>query len=268
MERLLVNEVNKGLMAVGRKCTICHHPEVGQIDKLIRDGVSFRGIAGRVENTTQASLHRHANEHLGFELKAVITEQRMERAVNVHAEFDALLQDAVRLKTAAMEYLSDPFDPLKTLITPHADEIEVVYLDWSDMTEGENPKPKRKRAPLSELLRAIKTESEYEPDKVTIKHVDLRKFALDCLARAESLGDKFAQLAGLYKEPQKNDERTRLLDAIQRVQRTEGIEFADAWAYIARKQQETGTVLFSPAVMNEVAKQNSVHVPQELGGVQ
>jgi hypothetical protein len=168
---------------VGRKCSICTHKQVGQINKAIAEGVSFRRISSQFGMSDQ-SAKRHTENCLKLELQAAIAFAR-------------------QLRIAAREYLSDPNDPLKMAILPRAEEIDVVYFDYNDMTGGENPMPKKKTAKLAVLIQKVEDVRNFEADKFTIKHYDLRKFALDAISTTDACIDKFAKLAGLYVDKDK-----------------------------------------------------------------
>lgn len=246
------------------KCKTCLDPNVGQINTLLKEGVSFRNIAKQVgSDGSYSSIVRHA-EHLGLEMGVIVKEKLVKQAINVHDEFGEQLQFAKRLRTAAEEYLSHPDDPLRLVLMPRADEIEVVYYDNNDLTDGDRPKPKKKSGDLQTLLYSLAAPDsmvdEYakdtakeklvdvgdpdqmfeetwdaarryfvqerqsidrEADKVTIKHVDLRKFALDAINTTDTCIDKFAKLTGAYQQDKPNDrnveEEFKLL--LQRIQK-------------------------------------------------
>jgi hypothetical protein len=179
---------------VGRKCSICTHKKVGQINKAIAEGVSFRNVVERF-GLALGSVHRHTEKCLQLALAAVTEQKLVEQGIDVHKEFEEQLEFAKQLRIAAKEYLASPDDPLKLILTPRADEIEVVYYDHNDLFMG---LPKKKKAQLSVLLESLSTEAGFEPDKYSIKHVDMRKFALDAIATADICIDKFAKLAGMY----------------------------------------------------------------------
>ena len=199
-----------------RTCTICKHPKVTQINSEIAQGDTLRGIASRY-GPSNTSVMRHAEKCLGSTLATRVEQNRERQAIDVHKEFEENLAFAKRLRIAAEEYLADPVDSLKLAIIPHADEIDVTYYDQFDLTDGDFPKPKKKTAKLSQLLTkageveavwretndanaAVQTITLLETEKVNIKHVDLRSFALDAIRAVDTCIDKFAKLAKLYDE--------------------------------------------------------------------
>lgn len=189
--------------STGRKCSICSHAAAKKINSEVRAGRSFRGISLKY-GMSDTSVGRHAENCLGLSLRAVIEQGKIAQAIDVHAEFEEQLAFAKKLRYAAEEYLSDTHDPLKLALLPRADEIDVVYFDWSDMVGGESGQPKKKTAVLAQLLATLK-HGTFEPDKVTIKHVDIRKFALDALDKADMCIDKFAKLSGAYQQDRRNE---------------------------------------------------------------
>lgn len=185
------------------KCKACQHPDVKTINSQIRSSVSLRDIA-RQFNLSKDGVHRHIEACLELTIGALIKEKKVKQAINVYEEFLEQLEFAKELRIAAREYLSNPNDPLKLIIIPRADEIDVVYFDYAERDERGNPK--KKTANLHALLQRIECDegTAFEPDKVQIKHVDLRKFALDAINTADTCIDKFAKLGGAYQQDQKN----------------------------------------------------------------
>lgn len=192
-----------------------------------------------------------SSSQVGIDVNAAFTRAAEkltnELTVNVRREFHDQLKFAKKLRMAAEEYLSDPDDPLKLVIMPRADEIEVVYYDNCDMTGGDNPQPKKKKGNLQSLLAMLAGPGEIQDewardtaqkkltdigdpdemfnatweaarnyfvgerqsidrdaDKVTIKHIDLRKFALDAINTTDTCIDKFAKLGGDYTKDKNN----------------------------------------------------------------
>ncbi len=140
---------------------------------------------------------------------AQVNKKAEKELIDVYAEFTDQLAFAKQLKQAARDFLSDTDDPLKLLIVPQAHEIEVVYYDHNDLETigfGENAvtRPKKKKAQLSVILQSLADEG-MEPDKFTIKTVDIRKFALDAIATADMCIDKFARMGGAYQKDKSNE---------------------------------------------------------------
>lgn len=193
---------------VGRKCTVCTHPDAVEINKTITEGVSFRNIE-RQYGMHYSSVARHVEGCLDLDLRSIADAQVAKFKVDVYEEFSDQLAFAKQLKQAARDFLSDTDDPLKLLIVPQAHEIEVVYYDHNDLETigfGENAvtRPKKKKAQLSVILQSLADEG-MEPDKFTIKTVDIRKFALDAIATADMCIDKFARMGGAYQKDKSNE---------------------------------------------------------------
>jgi hypothetical protein len=194
--------------STGRKCSICTHADVDKINSQIQGGQSLRSISLEI-GISDVSVHRHTNNCLNLELKALIQEKKREQAINVYNEFAEQLEFAKRLRIAAEEYLAYPEDPLRLALIPRADEIEVVYYDYAEVEPGTKDKPKKKSATLAMLLLKLADIPGFEnAEKVSIKHVDLRTFALNALNTADNCIDRFAQLGGEYQRPRENKQTT------------------------------------------------------------
>ncbi|MGI6308457.1 MAG: hypothetical protein ACOX1X_07690 [Dethiobacteria bacterium] len=81
----------------GRKCTICEHAKVNEINKALLAGDSFRNIAKRYGVST-AALHRHKSNHI----PAALTQAREAKEV---AQADNLLAQVQELQAKALSIL-------------------------------------------------------------------------------------------------------------------------------------------------------------------
>ncbi len=187
---------------MAQRCKTCAHPQVKAINRAALQGRSLRAIAEQHGPLSHVSLSRHLEGCLKVELGAVIQQHKNNQAVDVKAEFEEQLAFAKSLRRAAEQYLTSDTDPLKLVLIPRADEIDVTYYDFQDKTEkGE---PKKKTSNLHVLLAKVEGGLNAEADKVVIKHVDMRKFALDAINTTDTCIDKFAKLAGLYTQDKPN----------------------------------------------------------------
>ena len=187
----------------GRRCTICTHKKVNEINSKVVEGGSFRGIA-RHFDTDDASLMRHVSKCLTIEIAALLREKKIAQAVNVYEEFTEQLAFAKSLRDTAQTYLSDPDDPFQLFIGPQAHEIDVLYYDFNDMEQvGETERPKKKKAKLNDLLAELAGRG-IEGYRVEMKTIDIRKYALDAISTADVCIDKFARMGGAYQKDKNN----------------------------------------------------------------
>jgi len=202
----------------GRKCSICTHAKVDEINRKVVEGGSFRGIA-RHFDTDDSSLMRHVSNCLEVEIRALIKEQKIAQAVNVYEEFQEQLAFAKNLRDTAKNYLSDPDDPFELFIGPQAHEIDITYYDFNDLEEvgsGENVtlKPKKKKAKLNVILAELAGRG-IESSRVDVKTLDIRKFALDAISTADVCIDKFARMGGAYQKDKNNQaDVSELIDGL------------------------------------------------------
>ena len=206
-----------------RKCTVCSHTKLAEINKEISAGKPYRAIALNYKLGVQ-SMYRHVETCLKLSFAAVIEKKKEDAAIDVYKEFEEQLAFAKQLRESAREYLSDPLDPLRINIIPFADEIQVSYFDHTETTES--GQPTKKTASLAQLLHAVQeigkmlmaadantdgqlfSEAVFARilsiDKISIKHVDLRSFALDAIKTTDQCIDRFARLGGLYQKEAEN----------------------------------------------------------------
>ncbi len=80
-----------------RRCTVCEHEKVEEINRLLLEGVSLRDLAGRY-SVSKTALHRHKESHLPAEL----TKAREAREI---AKADSLLDQVTELRDKALSIL-------------------------------------------------------------------------------------------------------------------------------------------------------------------
>lgn len=199
----MTEDIPKQKAPQGRKCSICTHEKVAEINRKVVEGGSLRGIA-RHFDTDDSSLCRHVSNCLEIELRALIKEQKIAQAINVHDEFAEQLEFAKSLRRSAQAYLADPDDPFDIILSPQAHEIDVLYYDFNDMEiVGDTEKPKKKKAKLNILLAELAGRA-IEAYRVEMKTIDIRKFALDAISTADVCIDKFARMGGAYQKDKGN----------------------------------------------------------------
>ena len=81
-----------------RKCTVCEHEKVEEINRLLLEGVSLRDIAGQY-SISKTALHRHKKDHL----PAKLVKAREAREI---AKADSLLDQVTELRDKALSILT------------------------------------------------------------------------------------------------------------------------------------------------------------------
>ena len=185
-----------------RKCLVCQHDSVAQINSAIAAGQGCRDIAGHWGGLSKSSVYRHSRDCLQLSLRVMVGEQHVNQAIDVHREFSEQLELAKQLREISNEYLSDPDDPSQLFLGPQAHEIDVFYTDHNDC-DGEG-RPKKKKAKLNVLLAEL-AGREIEAPPVEMKTLDVRKFALDTVRAVDLCLDKFARISGVYQKDKSNE---------------------------------------------------------------
>ena len=80
-----------------RKCTVCEHEKVEEINRLLLEGVSLRNIAKQY-SVSAASLHRHKDGHLPAKLVKAQEAREIAKA-------DTLLDQVAGLRDKALSIL-------------------------------------------------------------------------------------------------------------------------------------------------------------------
>ena len=221
---ILESENMKNLLkkSSGRKCSVCFHERIAEINSQINAPKSLRAISLQF-GMSHTSVARHTQKCLNLEISALIKEKKIERAIDHYQEIIEQLKFAKELRVTAREYLTDP-ETGRLILIPRSDEIEVVYLDHNDLLMG---KPVRKRAKLDAILEEIYVDGAKEADKWSVKHVDIRSFALDAIKTTDLVLDKIARLEGHYQTERTNaaDTTNAIRKKIQEVADKEGTSY-------------------------------------------
>lgn len=186
--------------STGRKCKCCSHPSVKKINSMISKGDSFRRISSHFGMFSDRSVGRHAEKCLNLEIRALIKENKVERAIDHYEEIKKLLDFALELKDAAREMLvCDELDRVSFM--PRAEDINVIY---DDLTENDMfGRPIRKTRHLQSIINAMANIPEIKNVQAVVKTQDLKDYGLRTIAAVDVVLDKVAKVEGLYKEQQK-----------------------------------------------------------------
>lgn len=208
---------------VGRKCSVCSHEKSSEINSEIAKPSSFRAIS-RHYGMSKDSVQRHTENCLKLDIAALIAEKRIEGAIDHYKKISEQLAFVEELQTAAREWLTDP-ETNKLTLTPRADEVTIIYLDYADLNAS--LEPKKKKALLQDIIDNIQSILHtFQPTTSIVKTTDLRNYALDTIKVADSVLDKFAKVDGHYtKEKENPDEFTTLKSLIARRANEKGISF-------------------------------------------
>ena len=85
-----------------RSCTICSHPDRGEIDRAVVAGESYRNIAERFGTSTTA-LHRHSGDHLPAKLVKAQEEEDIRQALDVVKQLKAINGASLNILKEARE---------------------------------------------------------------------------------------------------------------------------------------------------------------------
>ena len=80
-----------------RRCTVCEHEKVEEINKALLEGVSLRDLAGRY-SVSKTALHRHKESHLPAKLVKAQEAREIAKA-------DSLLDQVTELRDKALSIL-------------------------------------------------------------------------------------------------------------------------------------------------------------------
>lgn len=81
-----------------RRCTVCAHPEVEEINRALVTGEPYRSVANRYESLSQAAVQRHQENHLPATLARAKEAEEASRA-------DELLRQVRALQSKTLSIL-------------------------------------------------------------------------------------------------------------------------------------------------------------------
>jgi hypothetical protein len=183
-----------------QQCTICTNADHHQIDlAIVRGELSNRRIATQF-SVTESAIRRHRADHLPAVLEQSQALQARQEADEVMDTYKKCLDSAALLLEACLESLADPDRLGKLTLDARANDIAVIYDDYSDKTE--QGKPKRKRARLNELL--MRAEEKLNIGAVRIEHKQPSPAELlpKVIAQLRPLAELKAKLEGRLKGDQ------------------------------------------------------------------
>jgi hypothetical protein len=184
----------KNITVTTTRCSICRGKRSDKreaINRALGMGISYRDIEA-MTGVAYRTIGNHA-QHLPEIFKEAKDKGILEQPIDVLSEFMEQLNFAKDLRAAAAAWLRCP-ETGKITLEPRASEINVVYLDPSDLTQS--GEMKKKKANLQILLDRIEG-NKCEP-VLAIVSTDIRKFAFDSLSAADTAIDKFAKIGGAY----------------------------------------------------------------------
>lgn len=184
----------------GRKCSICTHKQVSQINKKLVEGVSLRNISQNYKMDV-ASVHRHVNNCLKVDLQAVQEARKTEQAFDFATELQKLYIKANKMVFALEKWLSDPENDEEYDIGPRDSEITLIAHDWNKMFMG---KPTRVKVKLGDVLKALRKDAKLETLAIQSAAMDNRKLYLEAFKTLTDRLEQMAKFYGLYTKEKKN----------------------------------------------------------------
>jgi hypothetical protein len=123
------------------------HKDREKIDKALIKGESQASIAKRF-GISKASVQRYMVKKLGPKIASAEARRQLREGDSLLDEVEDIYHRMNRLLKAAEEYLQDPEDPEKLIISPQAGELQIIYHEL-DKDLGRKV---RRKASLQELI--------------------------------------------------------------------------------------------------------------------
>lgn len=184
-----------------RTCTICSHDQRLAIESALAAGKSYRNIAQQFR-LHESSITRHVKACIPAELEALKQKQKAKSGLVVEDEVTKVFRRLNKLIDSCDQWLTDPQNPDTYTLEPRDNEIEVVYLDYSDADNNGNPK--RKRDSLRALLARAES-ANVEAVLCESKSADPRELVVKTAAQIANQLELYGKLLGLFQKPRDND---------------------------------------------------------------
>lgn len=182
------------------RCSVCRKPDLQEINIAITRGDPERTIAARY-GLSKPAVHRHK----GCIAAAADEARKVNAAVTLATASDELARHrhrARKLEAAIDEWLTDPDNPERFNLSPRANEIPVVYI-----SQGENGKPQRKKAKLSELLEMVESTLGITVSYADTSGVaDARRLFVDLMRTTNAQVELLGRLSGEFISEKKHPE--------------------------------------------------------------
>lgn len=178
-----------------RKCSICEHAQVEEINKCIVNNESLRNIAKQF-SVSAAAVNRHKDHLPGTLIKAQGAAE-VAKATTVLEELQRCFTRVNKLFDACDAWLTDPHDPGKYNLNPRADDIEIIYSE-----ETPDGKKIRKKATMSKLLAEIRG-AGYFVESWETKTADPRELILKTAGRLSQQIEILAKLILILEQEQR-----------------------------------------------------------------
>ena len=176
---------------MSRKHEVSIHPDKAKIDKALIKGVSYRKIAEQF-GTSQAAICRYLNDKLIPQMSKAQATRELQGGSDLLDRLESYITIADKMIKAAEEYLQDPDDPNKLILTPHAGELEISY------TEYKKGKQIKNKGTLQELIDKIENK-DLQVGFVRYKHEDPRRTILNAANTLSKQLELFAKIHGDIK---------------------------------------------------------------------
>lgn len=178
-----------------QRCTVCDHPKLKEIDlALVQAKQSNRVIARQFELNHDA-IRRHKADHLPLTLLRGYEAQKEADALSVMAELERCVKHTNKMLAACDAWLTDPEDPARYSLEPRTEEVTVIYTET-----GDDGKPQRKRAQLTQLLPKVEKKKGRTVESWEVKRADPRDLILKTIAQLRPQAELLARLEGKIKD--------------------------------------------------------------------
>jgi hypothetical protein len=183
---------------VARTCTVCTHPQRGEIDRALVAGAAVPPVAARY-GLGRRSVQRHKEQHLPATLTQAQDAADVASADSLMAELRRVMARVQLLSDACDRWLRDPENDAQYDVGPRSEDVRVIY------SETAGGKTLRKRARLSALLERVAQRAKVTIERGEYRHADPRELILKTAAQTQSSLELLAKLIGeLDERPQLN----------------------------------------------------------------
>lgn len=177
-------------------CTVCNHPQIGEINELLFKLVGQSEIVSLFDNAfSRVTLIKHIKECLRKTAAQLREESRITTIIDVDQRYSDLTNKALEALDAAREPLLVNGE---LNFHPRAWEVKIVY-EHPYIKDKETGKPVILTDTLENVLKLLSDEGNIKTKSTILKQEDIRKTYRENIRLYKELLENYFRIFGAYK---------------------------------------------------------------------
>jgi len=173
------------LAGTRKKCKVCDHPKLDQINARIRNNDTISSIA-KLYGISRDTITKHKKACIGALIVADKNIKELLAGEVMIKQIQLDMKMMHKMLMACDRWMTDPENPEEYFIGERGTEIEVVY---HTMDENGEPSKQRKKDTLQTLLNIIDSDGQYLRVDVNSKAADPRELLVKAATKLENTAE-------------------------------------------------------------------------------